>query len=76
VCCEDARSTEASGYCRGGIPKPAFNALPLLHQLGEEAVPRRRRGRAADAPGDGALVLAIWNYTEIGCDREGAKRWY
>jgi xylan 1,4-beta-xylosidase len=50
----------------GGIPKPAFNAFALLHQLGE-------RRFAADAPqalltrrDDGTLVVALWNYREVG----------
>ena len=50
----------------GGIPKPAFNAFALLHGLGEQRL-------ASDAPeilvtrqSDGALVVALWNYAEVG----------
>jgi xylan 1,4-beta-xylosidase len=50
----------------GGIPKPAFNAFALLHGLGEQRL-------ASDAPqalltrrGDGALVIAVWNYADVG----------
>ena len=57
----------------GGIPKPAFNAFALLHRLGEQRL-------MSDAPGtlftrgeDGALVLAIWNYAELG-SRSAARR--
>jgi xylan 1,4-beta-xylosidase len=50
----------------GGIPKPAFNAFALLHQLGEERFPADAEGALLTRRGDGALVLAIWNYTEIG----------
>ena len=57
----------------GGIPKPAFNAFALLHRLGEQRL-------LSDAPGtlftrreDGTLVLAIWNYAELG-SRPVARR--
>jgi xylan 1,4-beta-xylosidase len=53
----------------GGIPKPAFNAFALLHQLGEERFPADAEGALLTRRGDGALVLAIWNYTEIGSTR-------
>ena len=50
----------------GGIPKPAFNAFALLHQLGEarfgDETPQSLLTRRAD----GALVLALWNYAEVG----------
>ncbi|MGA0586503.1 GH39 family glycosyl hydrolase [Dyella sp. KRB-257] len=45
-----------------GIPKPAFNAFAMLHELGDTRLP------AGDGPvlvtrrGDGSLVLALWNY--------------
>jgi len=50
----------------GGIPKPAFNAFALLHQLGEERFRADAEGALLTRRSDGALVLAIWNYTEIG----------
>ena len=50
----------------GGIPKPAFNAFALLHQLGEERFTADAEGALLTRRGDGALVLALWNYTEIG----------
>jgi len=50
----------------GGIPKPAFNAFALLHQLGEarfgDEAPQSLLTRRAD----GTLVLALWNYAEVG----------
>ncbi len=50
----------------GGIPKPSFNAFALLHQLGEHrfgaAVPEALLTRRDD----GTLVLALWNYREVG----------
>jgi xylan 1,4-beta-xylosidase len=61
----------------GGIPKPAYNAFRLLHQLGDERltlasnpasdsvlVTRRR---------DGALVVAVWNLAPpgtVGSDKD------
>jgi xylan 1,4-beta-xylosidase len=57
----------------GGIPKPAFNAFALLHQLGEERFPADAEGALLTRRGDGALVLAIWNYTEIGSTRKARK---
>jgi xylan 1,4-beta-xylosidase len=50
----------------GGIPKPAFNAFALLHQLGEERFHADAEGALLTRRGDGTLILAIWNYTEIG----------
>jgi len=45
-----------------GIPKPAFNAFALLHQLGEQriAVPSDSV-LATERPG-GSLAIALWNY--------------
>ena|ERR1700722_4681730 len=58
----------------GGIPKPSFNAFALLHQLGD-----RRFG--AEAPQallthrkDGALVMALWNYREVGVQDSQVRR--
>jgi xylan 1,4-beta-xylosidase len=48
----------------GGIPKPAFNAFALLHQLGEERLPLDAPGTLLTRRKDGALVLAVWNYAE------------
>jgi len=52
-----------------GIPKAAFRAFELLHQLGN----RRLDSAAGDADDalltkkpDGTLVAAIWNYAEPG----------
>jgi xylan 1,4-beta-xylosidase len=57
----------------GGIPKPAFNAFALLHQLGEERFPADAEGALLTRRGDGALVLAIWNYTEIGSTAQARR---
>src|SRR2546430_15003041 len=50
----------------GGIPKPAFNAFALLHQLGEEPFRAEAEGALLTRRGDGTLGLALWNYTGIG----------
>ena len=50
----------------GGIPKPVFNAFALLHQLGEERLPLDVEGALLTRRRDGALVLALWNYADVG----------
>jgi xylan 1,4-beta-xylosidase len=50
----------------GGLPKPAFNAFALLHQLGEERLALEGEGALLTRRKDGALVLALWNYAEAG----------
>src|SRR5256885_3392271 len=55
------------------IPKPAFNAFALLHQLGEERYPADAEGTLLTRRGDGALVIALWNYAEIGATAEARK---
>jgi len=57
----------------GGIPKPAFNAFALLHQLGEERFRAEAEGALLTRRGDGTLVLALWNYTEIGSTPKARK---
>ena len=47
----------------GGIPKPAFNAFKLLHNLGEERIKLDSDFALLTRRKDGALVLAIWNYS-------------
>jgi xylan 1,4-beta-xylosidase len=46
----------------GSIPKPAFNAFRLLHQLGEERIALDSDSALLTRKQDGALVLAVWNY--------------
>jgi xylan 1,4-beta-xylosidase len=50
----------------GGIPKPAFNAFALLHELGEERVPTTARQALLTRRGDGTLAIALWNYAPVG----------
>jgi xylan 1,4-beta-xylosidase len=49
-----------------GIPKPAFNAFALLHQLGEQRFGTEAEGALLTRREDGALVIALWNYREAG----------
>jgi xylan 1,4-beta-xylosidase len=44
------------------IPKPAFNAFKLLHELGEERIQLDSDFALLTRRKDGTLVLAIWNY--------------
>jgi len=46
----------------GGIPKPAFNAFKLLHNLGEERIELDSDSALLTRRKNGTLVLAIWNY--------------
>ena len=57
----------------GGIPKPAFNAFALLHRLGEQRLVSDATGTLFTRREDGTLVLAIWNYAELG-SRPAARR--
>jgi len=50
----------------GGIPKPAFNAFTLLHKLGEQRLANDSPGVLVTRRSDGILVLALWNYAEVG----------
>jgi xylan 1,4-beta-xylosidase len=50
----------------GHIPKPALNALALLHRLGEERIPSEVPQTLLTRRKDGALVVALWNYSEVG----------
>jgi len=56
----------------GGIPKPAFNAFALLHELGTQRLVGDGAGTLYTRRDDGTLVLALWNYVEVGA--AGAPR--
>jgi len=45
-----------------GIPKPAFNAFKLLHQLGDQRLELKSESAVLTKKNDGSLVLAVWNY--------------
>jgi xylan 1,4-beta-xylosidase len=50
----------------GGIPKPAFNAFKMLHQLGEERLDADSDHVLVTRRTDGGLVIALWNYVAPG----------
>jgi xylan 1,4-beta-xylosidase len=45
-----------------GIPKPAFNAFAMLHQLGDRRLKVDSDAALATRRNDGAIVVALWNY--------------
>jgi len=47
----------------GGIPKPAFNAFKLLHQLGNQRIEVKSDWALATRAADGSTVVAVWNYS-------------
>jgi xylan 1,4-beta-xylosidase len=50
----------------GGTPKPSFNAFALLHQLGDQRLANDIEGTLVTRRADGTLVLALWNYADVG----------
>ena len=58
----------------GGIPKPAFNAFALLHQLGEQRFSPEVAQALLTHRSDGAIVLALWNYREVGASSTAVRR--
>jgi len=49
-----------------GIPKPAFDAFALLHELGEERLRVNADDVLATRRADGTLEIAAWNLVEPG----------
>jgi xylan 1,4-beta-xylosidase len=45
-----------------GIPKPAFNAFKLLHNLGDRRIDLHSNSALLTRREDGTLLLALWNY--------------
>jgi xylan 1,4-beta-xylosidase len=50
----------------GGIPKPAFNAFAMLHELGEERFDTDSEHALVTRRMDGSFVIALWNYISPG----------
>ncbi|HEY6766203.1 MAG TPA: glycosyl hydrolase family 39 [Candidatus Sulfotelmatobacter sp.] len=46
----------------GGIPKPAFNAFKLLHELGDQRIDANSDSALITKKKEGGLVIAVWNY--------------
>ena len=49
-----------------GIPKPAFDAFALLHDLGDERIAEPQDDVLVTRRKDGAIVIAAWNLVEPG----------
>ena len=47
-----------------GIPKPAFNAFAMLHELGDERIAEPEDDVLVTRREDGTLVIAAWNLVE------------
>ena len=45
-----------------GIPKPAFNAFAMLHQLGNRRLKLDSDSALATLRADGSVAIALWNY--------------
>ena len=45
----------------GNIPKPAFTAFRILHQLGDERLALDSESAIVTRGSDGSLVVAVWN---------------
>ncbi len=58
----------------GGIPKPSFNAFALLHQLGSERFSPETPAALLTRRRDGTLVVALWNYREVGAAEVDVRR--
>ncbi len=56
-----------------GLPKPAYNAFKLLHQLGDQRFAVNSDRVLATRRGDGTLVLAVWNYAPSGLAQDADK---
>ncbi len=48
------------------IPKPAYDAFMLLHELGDERLATSRDDALVTRKADGTLVIAAWNLVEPG----------
>jgi xylan 1,4-beta-xylosidase len=44
-----------------GLPKPAFNAFKLLHQLGDQRIDVNSQSALVTRRPDGSLAIAVWN---------------
>ncbi len=56
----------------GGIPKAAFRAFEMLHQLGDQRLVPDASDALVTRRSDGAIVIALWNYAEPG-SKSGQK---
>ncbi len=57
----------------GNIPKPAFNAFRLLHQLGDQRIDNASSSALVTRTAAGRLVVAVWNLRlpeELGASKD------
>jgi xylan 1,4-beta-xylosidase len=57
----------------GNLPKPAYNAFKVLHNLGDARIPVKSEHVLATRKADGTLVLAVWNYAPSGLNQDADK---
>jgi xylan 1,4-beta-xylosidase len=50
----------------GDVPKAAFNAFRMLHELGEQRLQPELGDALATKRADGTLAIAVWNYSAPG----------
>jgi xylan 1,4-beta-xylosidase len=50
----------------GNIPKASFNAMAMLHRLGDKRIALTAPNALATTRGDGKIAVAVWNYVEPG----------
>ncbi|MGH8121585.1 MAG: GH39 family glycosyl hydrolase, partial [Rudaea sp.] len=55
------------------LPKPAYNAFKLLHQLGDQRIAVESDKVLATRKADGTLVVAVWNYAPSGLQQDADK---
>jgi xylan 1,4-beta-xylosidase len=61
----------------GNIPKPAFTAFRILHQLGHERIALDSDSALATRASDGSLVMAVWNLVspdQLSSNQTGAEK--
>jgi xylan 1,4-beta-xylosidase len=61
----------------GNIPKPAFTAFRILHQLGHERIALDSDSALATRAADGSLVMAVWNLVspdQLSSNQRGAEK--
>ncbi len=56
-----------------GIPKPAYDAFMLLHELGDERLPAPKDEALVTRRKDGTIVIAVWNLVEPNAQGSGAE---
>ena len=54
----------------GDIPKPSFNAMQFLHQLGDQRIDNSNANVLVTKASDGSLVVAVWNLVNPGSTGE------